>query len=158
MTHSGNVMSIQVLQLWVTSDHLWTFLLQPKEPEMPPTILQLCMSFSTNSSPFKIYYTQISSEIRLSIWIFPMMTAQSPSNASQPPQSAAPAQHSPCHSPFLCPCSLGPRTVTWALGEHALSPLSCHCAPQCQTLSDKGPDPPPCCYFWPRRRGERKLS
>lgn len=89
------------------------------------------------------------------ITLFPMMTAQSLSNASQPPQSAAPAQYSPCHSLFLCPCSLGPHTVAWVLGEHGPSPQSCHCAPQCQILSDKGLDPPPCCYFSPRR-GERK--
>lgn len=66
-------------------------------------------------------------------------------------KECVPAQYSPCHSPSLCLYSPGPHTAAWALGEHALSLLSCRCAPQCQILSGKGLDPRPCCCFWPKR-------
>ncbi len=72
------------------------------------------------------------------------------------PLSAAPAQYSPCHSPSLCLYSPGPHTAAWVLGEHVPLLLSCHCAPQCQIPSGKGPGPRPCCYFWPGKGGESK--
>lgn len=68
------------------------------------------------------------------------------------PQSAA--QYSPCHSPCPCLCLPCPHTVAWVLGGPALSPLSCHCAPQCQIPSDKGLGPRPCCCFWPGKGEE----
>lgn len=69
-----------------------------------------------------------------------------------PPRVQPMPQYSPCHSPFRCLYSPGPHIVAWVLGEHGPSPLSCHCAPQCQTPSGKGPGPRPCCYFWPEQK------
>lgn len=86
------------------------------------------------------------------LWCPPPYAAPAPT----PPPESAPAQYSPCHSPCLCLYSHGPHTAAWVLGEHAPSPLSCHCAPQCQILSGKGPGPRPCCYFWPGKGGESK--
>lgn len=70
-----------------------------------------------------------------------------PSGLPPPPKSVDPSQYSPCHSPSQSLYSPGPHTAAWVLGEHVQSPLSCHCAQQCQTLSGKGPGPQPCCYF-----------
>lgn len=106
---------------------------------------------------------KFASESPCSTWIFPHVPAfilwcPHPvwSQSGLCPQSAGPAQYSPCHSLSLCLYSPGPHTVAWVLGEHVLSPRSCHCAPQCQILSGKGPGPRPCCYFWPGKEGGRK--
>lgn len=75
----------------------------------------------------------------------------------QPPVKPT-ARYSPCHSPFLCRCSLGLRTATWALGERGPSLPSCRCARRCQILSGKGPGHRPCCCFSPAGWGHSRLQ
>lgn len=161
----GNVISIWAVESQTMSHLIWSF------GDTNGTFVSQPQGAQNTSSHFATLYNLVKKhELKQQQFLISNLLRSQPASCPHvpaftlwfPPPCVAPVwlapprvqpmpQYSPCHSPFQCLYSHGPHIVAWVLGEHGLSPPSCHCAPQCQTPSGKGPGPRPCCYFWPEQ-------